>query len=107
MTPGPAVGCCPEVTLSGGQAVRHPPVQVDRFVPSAACVYRVIPLGPVRDVPNVGELAMPTVTGPVALGIAGLAAMLVVGDPPVLTTSVRAGIASGLAGSARVDRPDI
>jgi hypothetical protein len=71
------------VTLSGGQAVRHPPVQVDRFVPSAACVYRVIPLGPVRDVPNVGELAMPPVTGPVALGIAGLAAMLVVGDPPV------------------------
>jgi hypothetical protein len=103
------------------------------FAPSPACVYRVIPPGPTRNVPREAELAVLTITARAAPGIAGLAAMLVAGDPPVeehaansrleartraaicrtagiwistggagtasvLTTSVRAGIASGFAG---------
>ena len=80
MIPEPAAGCCPALTVSGGQAARHPPVQVDMLVPSPVCLYRVIPLGPVRNVPSEAELAVPTVTGPVAVEIDELAAAPVVGD---------------------------
>src|SRR5450759_2459567 len=53
------------------------------FVPSPACVYRVIPLVPVRNVPSVGELAVPTVTAPAGPGIDVPGAALVVDDAPL------------------------
>src|SRR5690349_6512560 len=75
VTPAPAVAW--PLVSRGGQAVAQAPVQVDDVALSPACVYRVIPFGPVRTMPKFGELAEPTTTPapvevppPIALGAA-------------------------------------
>ena len=57
--------------------VAQPPVQVDEVAVSPAWVYSVIPFGPVRTVPKLGELAESTMTPasleappPLVLGLA-------------------------------------
>jgi hypothetical protein len=48
--------------MRGGQAAAHPPVQVEEVALSPAWVYTVIPLGPIRTVPKLGESAVSTMT---------------------------------------------
>jgi hypothetical protein len=60
-------------------------VHVDVFGPSPAWVYRVLPFAPVRKVPKLAELAVPTATAPAPADWRPWPAGsgLVPGDPPL------------------------
>src|SRR5205809_2805021 len=60
-TPAPAVAGAPVAIVSGGQAVAHPPVQVDEVGVSPAWTYSVRPLALVRTGPRL-VVAMFTTT---------------------------------------------
>jgi hypothetical protein len=62
LTPAGALTVPPELTVSGGQKPRHPPVQVTPFSGSEERVYRACPFGPVRYFPRVALVLMPSWT---------------------------------------------